>query len=215
MKKKNPLPSYRLSPPIHPLDPPIPIRRDPLEQALANIDIELLARPARIHNCRLMMLLSVRVPDADLGAAARVGVGVGGAAHHLVGEGDDIVIVAGLVAAGTKPDAGAVVGHVAGVGEGGRKEGKEEKEEEERCERVGDGGHFAGGLSFEGAEMGGLYFGQCRWGFWDVQPWGERMERARVIKVTDLPRKTGREISGGVGLKECAVYRERQMAMIR
>ena len=68
------------------------------------------------------------VVNADLSAAFRVGVWVGGIGHHGDGEGDDGVGGGGCEAAGT--DAGGVVCHGADVGGcegdgGGEDEGEE------------------------------------------------------------------------------------------
>lgn len=72
-----------------------------------------------------MLGLRARVPDPDLGAAARVGVRIGPVAHHRDREGDDVLGGGGCDAAGAH--AGCVVGHFAGVGEGCGEGGEEEK----------------------------------------------------------------------------------------
>ncbi len=59
-----------------------------------------LAPLTGIHNRCPVHGLLMRVPDADLGAAFGVLVGVGGAAHDGGGEGDDVVGGGGGVAAG-------------------------------------------------------------------------------------------------------------------
>ena len=99
-----------------------PTRRLPLHdqipQPRANVDIIRAAGLARIHNIRFVLLLRLRIPDADFGPAfgILVRVSVGGLAHHGRGDGDDGVVVVGVEAAGA--DAGGVGGHIACVGEG-------------------------------------------------------------------------------------------------
>lgn len=76
-------------------------RRDLLEQPNADIDIVGLASLASVNNGRPVVRLLMRVPDADFGAALGVLVGVGGSAHDGCGEGDDVVVGGGSVAAGS------------------------------------------------------------------------------------------------------------------
>lgn len=115
-----PLTTNNPSTPINALHPPVPIRRHLLEETRANINIIHLTRLTRIDHGSLVQLLGTRVPDADLGATARVGVGVAAVPHHGNGERDDVFAFVALDAAGAH--AGGVVSHVAGVGEDGGEE---------------------------------------------------------------------------------------------
>ena len=98
------------------MHPPIPIRRNLIKQSQRQINIIFLTAHTSINNSRPSCLSRAGIINADFGAAFGVAVWICGVGHHGDGEGDDGVVGAGCVAAGT--DAGGVVRHVADVGGG-------------------------------------------------------------------------------------------------
>ena len=104
------LPSHAITSPVY-SDPPLgELKPQLLKQLRININRLLVAPHARVHNLDARdRIATLRVVNADGGAAEGVVVGVGAVVHFQVGDGDDVFTRCG----------GYVAGGAGGVGGGG------------------------------------------------------------------------------------------------
>lgn len=109
-------------------------RRNFVKKTRTQVQVLRGAAPACVDDFCVVSLARCWVEYGDGGTTLWIGVGVGRVVHHRDGEGDDIVGIAALDAAGSQPEAGAVEGDVAHVAESGAANEKwEEEGEAESC----------------------------------------------------------------------------------